>query len=293
VTLTIEPPPLEREPVELASLEFPDAGVIEEARARQRRHRRGAGGAFVAAVALAAILLGFAGGHGGSHPGSASAQARRSPARTAHLSPALCGSGKGKSLQGAPSKSLLSILSVLRRPASAADGGSGIAARGVVQGVFVNYIRRARVVAGSSYYIYPAILGGCGTGEAPHQGINDLATHVNLGAGIIGGSGEGGATATQIEQGQAVGTGPPGSSTSATITMIVPDGVASVTLRYPAGRASGYSKKISPPFTTTTTPVNNQVVVSVPRSAGGGPIRKPTMIWRTASGRVIKTFHRL
>ena len=28
--------------------------------------------------------------------------------------------------------------------------------------------------------------------------------------------------------------------------MIVPDGVASVTLRYPAGRASGYSLKISP-----------------------------------------------
>jgi len=273
---------------------MPDAGVIEEARARQRRHRGAAAGGFVSALALAAaVLLGFAGGHGGSHPGSASVHARRSPARTARLSSALCGSGKGKALQGAPSKSLLSILSVLRRPASAADRGSGIVARGVVQGVFVNYIRRARVVSGSSYYIYPAILGGCGTGETPHQGINDLATHVNLGAGIIGGSGEGGATAAQIEQGQAVGTGPPGSSTSATITMIVPDGVASVTLRYSAGRASGYSKKISPSFTTTTTPVNNQVVVSVPRSAGGGPIRKPTMIWRAASGRVIKTFHEL
>ena len=75
--------------------------------------------------------------------------------------------------------------------------------------------------------------------------------------------------------------------------MIVPDGVASVTLRYPAGRASGYSAKISPPVTITTAPVDNMVVVSVPRSAGGGPIWVPTMIWRAANGHIIKTFDRL
>jgi hypothetical protein len=75
--------------------------------------------------------------------------------------------------------------------------------------------------------------------------------------------------------------------------MIVPDGVAKVTLRYPAGRASGYSPKTSPPFTITTIPVNNEVVVSVPRSGGGGPIWVPTMIWRAANGHIIKTFHKL
>jgi hypothetical protein len=79
--------------------------------------------------------------------------------------------------------------------------------------------------------------------------------------------------------------------TSSTVTIIVPDGVAKVTLRYPAGRASGYSPKISPPFTITTAPVNNEVVVSVPRSGGGGAIHQAKMIWRAANGRVIKTLN--
>ena len=75
--------------------------------------------------------------------------------------------------------------------------------------------------------------------------------------------------------------------------MLVPDRVAEVTLHYPAGRASGYSPKISPPVTIVTAPVENQVVVSVPRSAGGGTIRKVKMIWRAADGHVIRTFNRL
>jgi hypothetical protein len=181
---------------------------------------------------------------------------------------------------------------VLRRPATAVDAGSGIAARGLISGIFVHYIRRARVVAGSTYYIYPGIVGGCGTGERPHEGVMELARNVDLGHGLIGGTGGGGATAAEIEQGKDVGTGPPGSDTSATITMIVPDGVANVTLRYPAGRANGYSPKISPPFTITTDPVNNVVVVIVPRGAGG-PIWAPKMIWRAANGHIIKTFDRL
>jgi hypothetical protein len=284
VTATVESPPSKA----------PDAGVIEEARARQRRQRGVAGAGILATGALAAILLGFAGGSGGSHPRSTVGPAGRLPAKTARREPASCASsGKAGELQSAPSKSLLSILGALRRPATAADDTSAIVAGGVVQGVFVHYIRRARVVAGSPYYIYPALIGGCGTGERPHQGIVELATHVNLGAGLIGGSGGGGATAAQIEHGNDVGTGPPGSATSATITIVVPDGVANVTLRYPAGRASGYSKKISAPFTVTTAAVNNLVVVSVPRSAGGGPIWVPTMIWRAASGNVIKTFRKL
>ncbi len=156
--------------------------------------------------------------------------------------------------------------------------------------MFVHYIRRARVVDGSPYYVYPAILGDCGTGEKPHQGIMELATNVNLGGGSIGGTGGGGATAADIEQGRDAGSGPPGSSTSATLTMLVPDGVASVTLRYPAGRASGYSPKISPPFTITTAPVENLVVATVPRSS---PLQQGTMVWRAANGRVIRTFNGL
>ena len=75
--------------------------------------------------------------------------------------------------------------------------------------------------------------------------------------------------------------------------MIVPDGVATVALRYPAGRASGYSPKISPPFTVITAPVNNEVVVRVPRSGGSGSILVPTMIWRAANGHIIRTFKTL
>jgi hypothetical protein len=276
MTVTVEPPPVEA----------PEAGVIKEARTRQRRHRAVAA-ALLAAAAAGGILLGTTGGGGGPRPTSASVPEGRPPSKTGRLSAASCISAEGGALQGAPRKSLLSILGVLRRHATAADAGSGITARGMIGGVFVHYIRRARVVAGSPYYLYPAVIGGCGTGEKPHEGIGELATHVDLGGGLIGGTGGGGATAAAIEDGLDAGSGPPGSSTSATITLVVPDGVARVTLRYPAGPASGYSPKISPPFTVTTTPVENLVVVGVPRSS---PLQRGTMIWRAANGRIIKTF---
>lgn len=285
MTITVEPPPLET----------PNAGVIEEARARQRRHRGVAAAVTVAAAAIAALLLAFADG-GGSHPGSASLSSGRPPSKAARLSSASCLSSKGKALQRAPSRSLLSILGVLRRPATAADALppaiGNLQGQGLTRDVFVRYIRRTRVVSGSPYYIYPAILAGCGVQKA-REGIMELATHVDLGDGIFGGEGGGGYTAAEIEQGQAVGTGAPGSSTSTTITMIVPDDVAHVTLRYPAGPASGYSRKISPPFTITTTPLNNEVVVKVPRNAGPEAIQGITMIWRAPNGHITKTFNRL
>ncbi len=275
MSVTVKPPPTET----------PDAGVIEEARARQRRHRGLAAAGVVAAGVTAALLLGSAGRGGGSHHGSAAVPAGRLPSKTARSSPAAC--GQEGALQGAPSRSLLSILGVLRRPATVADAGSGIVARGFISGVFVHYIRLARVVDGSPYYVYPGIVGGCGTGETPHQGIMELARNVDLGHGLMGGTGGGGDTAAAIEQGESASSGPPGSATSSTITMVVPDGVATVTLRYPAGRASGYSPKISPAFTITTAPVGNLVVVTLPRS---NPLQQGTIIWRSAGGRVIKTF---
>ena len=286
MTITVEPPPVETPD----ALETPDGGVIEEARARQRRHRGATAAATVAAAAIAAILWAVASGGGGSHPGSASVPEGRSPAKTARLSPAAC--GRSRALQGAPSKSLLSILGVLRRPATAADAlPDALVAQGAARNAFIHYMRRTRVVGATPYYVYPAIVGGCGA--KARQGMMDLATNVDLGGGATGGTGGGGAGARQIEHGETVETGPPGSSTSATVTMIVPDGVASVTLRYPAGRASGYSPEISPPFTVTTAAINNEVVVRVPRSGGGGAIHQATVIWRAADGHVIKTFNRL
>jgi hypothetical protein len=58
VTLTVERP----------LIATPDAGVIEEARARQRRHRGIAGAALLAALALAGILVVVSGGGGRSNP---------------------------------------------------------------------------------------------------------------------------------------------------------------------------------------------------------------------------------
>lgn len=283
MTITLKPP----------SVQTPEDGVIEEARARQRRHRALAGAASIAALATAALLIAFDdGGGGGVHGIGSASPAGGSIAKTARSSSTSCLSN-GRTLQGPPSKSLLSILAILRRPATAADAiPQQLAGRGLTRDVFVHYIRRTRVIDGSPYYVYPAIVGGCGV-EKQHEGMMELATHIDLGGGAIGGTGGGGATAAEIEQGYDAGTGPPGSSTSATVTMIVPDGVASVTLRYPAGRASGYSKKISPPITITTTPVNNMLVLRVPRSAGGGPIWTPMMIWRAANGHIIKTFNKL
>jgi hypothetical protein len=282
MTLTVERP----------AAGTPDAGVIEEARARQRRHRGLTGVATVAALAVAALLFAFAGGNGGSHPGSASVPTGRPPSKTARLSSASCTSGGGGALQGTPSRSLLSILGVLRRPATPGDAiPGGLARQGAGSSAFVRYVRRTRVVGGSPYYIYPAVVAGCGTHA--RQGIMHWETNIDLGGGAIGVTGGGGASAADIERGRDMETGPPGSSTSSTVTMVVPDGVASVTLRFPAGRASGYSPKISPPFAVMTAAVNNEVVVRVPRSGGGGAIHQATMTWRAADGHVIKTFNRL
>lgn len=286
MTVTAERPPLEAP----GASEMPDAGVIEEARARQHRHRGMAAVAIIAAGTIAAILFAFTGG-GGSRPGSASLSPGRAPSKTAgRPSPSSC---QGKALQGPPSKSLLSILGVLRRPATAADAGSGITAQGFTSAVFVHYIRRARVISGSPDYIYPAILGGCGTGEKAHEGIMHLAKNVDLGHGLVGGTGGGGASAADIEQGKDVERGPPGSSTSETITMVVPDGVATVTLHYGPGPASGYTKKISPPFTITSPAINNELVVLLPRSVSLEGVPGVRMIWRAANGHIIKTFDRL
>jgi len=281
--IALEPPPAAG----------PDAGVIEEARVRQRRHRGAAAAAAAAAVVLGGLLLGFAGGGGHSHRRSFPAPPRRSPPQAAGVALSSCAGADRAALRGKPSRSLLAILGVLRRPASAADRGSDITAAGLIQGVFARYIRRTRVVGDSSYYIYPAIVGGCGTGEGPHEGMMSYAKDVDLGHGLIGNDGGGGASAAQIERAETAETGPPGSATSGTITMIVPDGVASVTLRYPAGRASGYSARISPPVTINAPVLNNELIVRVPRSGGGGTIRQVTMLWRAADGHVTRIFNRL
>lgn len=101
-----------------------------------------------------------------------------------------------------------------------------------------------------------------------------------------GGGGGCGATASDIETRGSFGT--QGSSHRALIDGIVPDGVATVTFCYPAGPASGFSRKIIlPAVCLKGHAVNNVVIVSVPRGAGNA--LAPKMVWRNAAGQAIKT----
>jgi hypothetical protein len=195
---------------------------------------------------------------------------------------------------GTPSQSLLSILGVLRRPATPADAlPAGVKAfltkpilNPLGREIFVNYIRRARVISGTAYYVMPAVYTGCGAFKS-REGV--MLEDVRSGGGG-GGGGAGGAA--QIEQGSSYGTGPPGGFGRTTITMLVPDGVASVTLRYPAGKIGGFDRHHAPAFTVTTNVVGNLLVVTVPR--GGNRLMAPmTMTWHSASNTTVKTFNSL
>jgi len=173
-------------------------------------------------------------------------------------------------LAGPPSQPLLSALAVLRRPATVGDAPEGLLrAMATVDHslgaeVFVAYVRRARVVAGNTYYIVPTRYTDCGlAGSAPKpfDGIDVEAI------GVAGHRAYGGTTVAQIEQGRSGGAGQPGSATASTLVLLLPDGVARVKLHYAAGSANGFTRVIAAPFTTTTTPVNNLIVVSIPRSS--------------------------
>ena len=121
-----------------------------------------------------------------------------------------------------------------------------------------------------------------------------------IGAGVTlaalsrsGGFGGGGADAAQIvHQGMWIseggGTGAdPGRTLFAGI---VPDGVATVTLHYPAGKLGSFSHRSGPAITVTARAVNNVVVVAVER-AGQQAVARLTATWRSADGSIVKTLH--
>jgi hypothetical protein len=193
-------------------------------------------------------------------------------------------------ITGAPSQSLLSILGVLRRPATSADGLPASIRKSLnmtfkVTGteVFVNYVRRARVISGVPYYVWPVLHTGCGA----FVGTRGLETMV-----IADGTGWGGAgDATTIKGGTTLGGGTASFGRS-TIDGLVPDGVATATLHYPAGKVGGFDRKHAPAFTIMTHVVGNLLHVTIPR--GGNRLVAPmTMTWRATTGRIIKTFNRL
>jgi hypothetical protein len=106
-----------------------------------------------------------------------------------------------------------------------------------------------------------------------------------------GGGGGGGATAAEIEQHGSWGSSSGGTGANPGLTRfngLLPDGVATVTLHYPAGKVGGFSRRTASAVTITAHAVNNVVVVSVPR-AGDQATNAVTTTWRAADGLIIKT----
>jgi hypothetical protein len=265
-------------PAEPSAAEAATAGVIKEARARQRRQQ-----SVVVALAVAAfvaVMVAF-GSLGGSSTAASGALHRARPSGS-HLRATLIACPTPSFSDRTPDPSLLATLGVLRRPATAADAPAtltnSIAARLVFGQVFVNYIRLARVIAGVPYYVMAVRPTAC---DDPHLW--------NGQEGVVMWTGPRGytaGTAATIRQGLSFDQTAIAFARS-TIAMVVPDGVATVTLKYPAGPIGGYDHRHAPATTITTKVVGNLLVVTVPRA--GLNVAGTTTTWRTANGHTIKT----
>jgi len=228
------------------------------------------------------------------------------------------GSPKMPEISHAAPTQLLSILAVLRQPPAPKDKLPPRfpllrVAQGTARVIYVDYIRLARIQGGTSYYLVPVVsaagLGispACAAAETaglhrelphipaplraraervladliaqqrynsqPHQAVWEL--DVQPGGGSASGSG---ATAWDITQAGDMSSH--GTNGNATVSGVVPDGVATITFRYP-GRRHGATS-------ITTRPVNNVFVYRAPRTS---PTAFPNaIIWRNGHGKVIKT----
>jgi hypothetical protein len=190
-------------------------------------------------------------------------------------------------IRGTPSRSLLSILGVLRRPATATDALPASLKRSIAvsfkfggREVFANYIRRARVAGGVTYHVMPVLCTSCGFLKIHREAVAVWSDEGGGGAG----------TAATIEEGTAYGAR--GTFGHTTIQTLLPDGVAAVTLHYPAGKIGGFDGNHAPAFTSTANVVGNYLIVGVAR--GGNRVVAPmTTTWRATNGATIKTFNRL
>jgi hypothetical protein len=192
----------------------------------------------------------------------------------------LCPAPANTTSEGTPSASLLSILHVLRRPQTSSDAlpppinpGGGLR---LGEGVYVKYVRRARRVAGTDYFVVPVA-----RGLAPGCGLREEVVFVTAGPEEQGSGG--GSTAAGIEHGEVTGSEWKGHH--GVQYGLVPDGVAKVTLRYPPHRGLRN--------TVTVSPVENVYVAMVPPAAtySGFPVVPKTIVWRSATGKVLGTFH--
>lgn len=182
--------------------------------------------------------------------------------------------------EGAPSSRMLSTLGVLRRPQTAADtlpaplnpGGGWMFG----EGVYVKYVRRARLVAGVAYYIVP-VANGLSPQCRPREEVF-FAT-----AGPEGHTASGGLSVSEIERGMLTATY--WKAGRGVQSGVVPNGVATVTLRY--APRHGLRSAV------TVAAVENVYVATAPPAAQGPetPVLPTTVTWRSANGRILKTFH--
>lgn len=213
---------------------------------------------------------------------------------------------------GVPSQALLSLLGVLRRPMNADDRlPHRLAQNDSARGVYVDYIRLARIERGVSYYVVPARLAsppaalpsGCFAvmSRALHNELPRIPPRLRkptktlfaqqlarerkpsaeaaedgiclLFAGPVSSGGACGASAKEIKRNGLL-------SSFGWFSGVVPDGVASVTVRYSASGGIGLR-------TATSNVVGNVFVVPIKRPRPATPW--PAMVWRSADGSIVKT----
>jgi hypothetical protein len=227
--------------------------------------------------------------------------------------------------QGSPSTATLAILSVLRRPAVASDRlppriigppNRHVYPNGTippVKDVFVRYIRKARHRFGANYYLVPASNVNTNAPEpercyrdqhaallqelpripaklragtlalqprylayqrattAPYPGVCLLALNDT-------GNGDGGCSGYSISQIKAGRTLSSGAPTGVAVYYgLAPDVVRSVTFSFAARHAS---------HPRTVLVINNVFILHNPRQQLGSPTK---LVWRDASGRILKT----
>jgi hypothetical protein len=231
-----------------------DRGVWRSRSAvRWRPHR------LTVAVAVAGVLA-VGVGPGGSASAARLACADHQPATTT----------------GSPPASLLKILGVLRSRATQVAANQ-VPLRIPNSNLYVDYIRRARTAYGRTYYVYVA--------GAPRL-LLCASPRLTVGGWLLSAGGVAGPyTANDVEDADAIGE--LGGQAPSIVSGLVPDGVATVAFSYKAGSVNGFSHKVLPAATITARVVNNVVVASVPR--GGNTALNATIVWRSATGKVIKT----
>lgn len=220
-------------------------------------------------------------------------------------------------VHGSPGSDLLSLLGVLRRPATPADHLTpGVA--GALTGtpdIYRAYVRRAFSAGGVSYYVVPTRYGRAASFPsdrcfelqaaaldrylpkipaslrqptrnfqaamiAYYQSIaahapRDAICLVNVARNESGT--QCGIAPRAIEEGLA--TQNPYQSNHGTYSGVVPDGVATVTLLFPAAKGQ--------PTRSLSAPVRSNVY-AVQMTTPSGPAPSPTVLWRSTEGRVLK-----